>query len=200
MAAHALVHWYVHLHLWLWIQTQIDWVFQKFDGHLRIVRLLHWIHIHQTVVLIYPDLYLTLVGLVWCHGYNIHWQFMSIHCRQVSCESNHTVSTYLWISKWTKLCHGNKRHAVCQIHKNTVLCWNAESYVQNAETLCSKCGNTMLKTRKHYAQNAETLFCDIPSHSPSKILNGSLVPGLPYFQCSITFSNLIPRPHPINEE
>ena len=113
--------------------------------------------------------------------YIIHWQFMSIHCQQVSCESNHTVSTYLWISKWTKLCHGNKRHAVCQIHKNTVLCWNAESYVQNAETLCSKCGNTMLKTRKHYAQNAETLFCDIPSHSLSKILNGSLVALLSLF-------------------
>ena len=86
---------------------------------------------------------------------------------------------------------------------------------QNAETLCSKCGNIMLNLRKRYTQNAETLcsicgnvmlkmqkhyFATYPLTVSQRSSMVASFPGLPYFQCSITFSNLIPRPHPINEE
>ena len=69
------------------------------------------------------------------------------------------------IPKWTKLCHRNKRHAVCKIHKNTVLYWKHRNimrkihkcYAQNTQTLCAKCTNVMRKMHKRYAQNTQTL-------------------------------------------
>ena len=157
MAAHALVHWYVHLHLWLWIQTQIDWVFQKFDEHLHIVRLLHWIHIHQTVVLIYPDLYLTLVGLVWCHGIlfiDSLWAFIAgksavnliTQCPLTyefqSGQNCVTEIKDMLCAKYIKtLCYAEMQKVTFKTRKHCA---------QNAETLCSKRRNTMLKMQKHY--------------------------------------------------